>query len=85
MLKIMTIQIKKYNPLINNFNCLFKKKFRAHFLIKKIVLFFKTTNFMTHVLFCVTVIRKENTLVCQFASPLDHDMHNKPEVIELKP
>lgn len=30
---------------------------------------------------CVsTVIRKQNTLVCQFASPLDVNMHDKPEV-----
>lgn len=27
-----------------------------------------------------TVIKKENTLICQFASPLDVDTHNKPEV-----
>jgi len=26
------------------------------------------------------VIRKQNTLVCQFASPLDVNMHDKPEV-----
>jgi hypothetical protein len=30
---------------------------------------------------CVlTVVRKQNTLVCQFASPLDVNMHDKPEV-----
>ncbi|XP_065344094.1 MLX-interacting protein isoform X3 [Cloeon dipterum] len=29
-------------------------------------------------------IRKENTFVCQFASPLDHDMHNKPEAVVLE-
>ena len=27
-----------------------------------------------------TVILKQKTLVCQFASPLDVDQHNKPEV-----
>lgn len=27
------------------------------------------------------VITKKNALVCQFASPLDVDTHNKPEVI----
>lgn len=31
-------------------------------------------------LICFTVIKKQNTLVCQFASPLDVDTHVKPEV-----
>lgn len=30
-----------------------------------------------------SVIKKQNTLVCQFASPLDVDTHVKPEVILL--
>ncbi|XP_060518280.1 MLX-interacting protein [Cylas formicarius] len=29
-------------------------------------------------------IKKENTLICQFASPLDVDTHNKPEAIVLE-
>ncbi|XP_049830126.1 MLX-interacting protein [Schistocerca gregaria] len=29
-------------------------------------------------------IRKQNTLVCQFASPLDVDTHNKPEAVVLE-
>nr|XP_023013295.1 MLX-interacting protein-like [Leptinotarsa decemlineata]AKG92766.1 Mlx interactor [Leptinotarsa decemlineata] len=29
-------------------------------------------------------IKKENTLVCQFASPLDVDIHNKPEAVVLE-
>nr|XP_022912047.1 MLX-interacting protein-like isoform X1 [Onthophagus taurus] len=29
-------------------------------------------------------IRKQNTLICQFASPLDVDTHNKPEAIVLE-
>ncbi|KAJ8970679.1 hypothetical protein NQ317_012361 [Molorchus minor] len=29
-------------------------------------------------------IKKENTLVCQFASPLDVDTHNKPEAVVLE-
>ncbi|KAG8036071.1 hypothetical protein G9C98_004650 [Cotesia typhae] len=30
------------------------------------------------------VILKQNTLVCQFASPLDVDTHNKPEAVVLE-
>jgi MAX-like protein X len=29
-------------------------------------------------------IKKENTLICQFASPLDVDTHNKPEAVVLE-
>lgn len=32
----------------------------------------------------LTVIKKENTLICQFASPLDVDTHNKPEAVVLE-
>lgn len=30
------------------------------------------------------VIKKENTPICQFASPLEVDTHNKPEAVVLE-
>lgn len=36
--------------------------------------------FLFFIYYFVLVIKKENTLICQFASPLDVDTHNKPEV-----
>lgn len=35
-------------------------------------------------LFVFKVIKKENTLICQFASPLEVDTHNKPEAVVLE-
>lgn len=38
-------------------------------------------NCVNFILWFVAVVAKQSTLVCQFASPLDVDTHNKPEVM----
>jgi len=38
-------------------------------------------NFNAFFYFHVSVILRQRAMVCQFASPLDVDQHNKPEVM----
>lgn len=71
MLKNFRQSILKMDALSNKFlrNPQYTKQFRHYFLS----IFF----------FFFTVIKKQNTLVCQFASPLDVDTHVKPEVMSI--
>lgn len=39
---------------------------------------------MSHCYFPLTVIMRKRTPVCQFASPLDVDLHSKPESVVLE-